>query len=211
MKLRVLLVDDEPAILEMLEAYLIGRGHAVVVAADVASGTARLREGGIDAVIADLKFADGDGLAVIRAAAARGIPVVVASGHSAVEDAVAALRHGAHDLLVKPFRLRTLHDTLLQSVHAEEARRRERAAVRGVELLERAALADTAEAAEALVTLLERILPGLLGAPGAAVDIVPVGHGRPLGAGRAVVVRPAVPAAEPYLRAVDDALRRNGR
>jgi DNA-binding NtrC family response regulator len=217
MKLRLLIVDDDAAILEMLGEYFLGRGHDVSVAPDVSAGVAHLTSGTFDAVVADLKFSDGEGQTLIRVASRRGVPLLVASGHAVAEDASAALRPfelgggGALDFVVKPFRLRDLHDRLVKAVEVFRIRQQERAAAISAEILERAALAGSVEEAEALVPLLLRTIPRFPCCQRVGIGLVAVGEGLPLGAGRALKVQPHSAQVEPCVRAVDAALRRFGK
>jgi len=101
---RILLVDDEVAILRALERNLRGHGFQVETATTPADAIASSERWHPDAVILDLGLADGDGHDVIRALRARSaIPVIVLSVRGADRDKVAALDLGADDYLTKPF------------------------------------------------------------------------------------------------------------
>lgn len=133
--MRVLVADDEPPIRELLAAYLGGRGHAVTLASDGESAIARIRHDPPDAVATDLKMPGADGLEVVRAAVARGVPAVLMTGYGTVETAVAAFHEGAADLLVKPFKLRDLHAALERAVAENQADRHRRWTEAGFALL----------------------------------------------------------------------------
>jgi DNA-binding response OmpR family regulator len=109
MTARILLVEDEPAILESL-AYVLGRdGFAVATAKSAAE--ARALAQGVDLVVLDLMLPDGSGFDLIRgwrAASSRGtstplMPIIVLSSRDAEADRVAALESGADDYVTKPF------------------------------------------------------------------------------------------------------------
>jgi two-component system phosphate regulon response regulator PhoB len=101
---RILLVDDEVAILRALERNLRGHGFQVETATTPADAIASSERWHPDAVILDLGLADGDGHDVIRALRARSaIPVIVLSVRGADRDKVTALDLGADDYLTKPF------------------------------------------------------------------------------------------------------------
>ena len=103
MTARILLVEDEPAILESL-AYVLGRdGFAVVTAKTAAE--ANTLAGGVDLVVLDLMLPDGSGFDLIRGwrATARPMPIIVLSSRDAEADRVAALESGADDYVTKPF------------------------------------------------------------------------------------------------------------
>jgi two-component system catabolic regulation response regulator CreB len=103
MTARILLVEDEPAILESL-AYVLGRdGFSVVTAKSAAEANALA--GGVDLVVLDLMLPDGSGFDLIRGwrATARPMPIIVLSSRDGESDRVAALESGADDYVTKPF------------------------------------------------------------------------------------------------------------
>jgi DNA-binding response OmpR family regulator len=103
MTARILLVEDEPAILESL-AYVLGRDGFTVVAAKSAAEAQALADG-VDLVVLDLMLPDGSGFDLIRGwrAGARPMPIIVLSSRDAEADRVAALESGADDYVTKPF------------------------------------------------------------------------------------------------------------
>jgi len=107
---RLLLVEDEPALREGLVDLLRGDGHEVVGAADGPSGLAAGLEGPFDVVILDLALPGMDGLEVLRRlrAAGRTIAVLVLTARGSVEEKVTGLGEGADDYLTKPFAAKEL-------------------------------------------------------------------------------------------------------
>jgi len=103
MTARILLVEDEPAILESL-AYVLGRDGFAVVAAKTAAEANALAQG-VDLVVLDLMLPDGSGFDLIRGwrASGRPMPIIVLSSRDAEADRVAALESGADDYVTKPF------------------------------------------------------------------------------------------------------------
>jgi DNA-binding NtrC family response regulator len=101
---RILLVDDEPKMVVLLESSLQARGHATVGVHDGQSALDRLDTEEFDVVITDLRMAPVDGMAVIEGSIARAprTPVVVLTAHGEISTAVAALRAGAFHYLTKP-------------------------------------------------------------------------------------------------------------
>lgn len=100
---RVLVVDDEPAILRLLGAVL-GRGGYEAVGAPTASASlAQVRHGGLAAAVLDLGLPDRDGLELIPILRGAGVPVIVLSARDDVAEKVAALDLGASDYVTKPF------------------------------------------------------------------------------------------------------------
>ena len=102
---RILVVDDERSIRELLTILLEQEGHAVVTAEGVATGTAALLEHQPDLVICDLKLPDGSGLEVLEEARRRqlGCPFIVITAHTTPQHALESLRAGAAEYLSKPF------------------------------------------------------------------------------------------------------------
>lgn len=101
---RILCIDDEPAILRLLEVVLKKDGHEVIKAGDAAQALATDGSDGVDAVILDLNLPDRDGLELLPILKSRfGSPVLVVSARGAVAEKVAALDLGAADFLTKPF------------------------------------------------------------------------------------------------------------
>jgi two-component system response regulator PilR (NtrC family) len=114
---RVLVVDDEADILELLELALVRMGLEVVRASGVAQAKQRLDAGKLDLCLTDMRMPDGDGLEVVRYISERGldVPVAVITAHGNLENAVAVLKAGAFDYLSKPVALDQLR-TLVTSV-----------------------------------------------------------------------------------------------
>ena len=104
---RVLVVDDEPDIRELLEMTLVKMGLEVVLAGSVGEAGARLREGGVDLCLTDMRLPDGEGLELVRRIAAQGgePPVAVITAFGSADNAVAALKAGAFDYVAKPVAL----------------------------------------------------------------------------------------------------------
>jgi two-component system, OmpR family, phosphate regulon response regulator OmpR len=106
---RVLILDDDRKLAEMLVEYLSARGYAAFTQADAQSGTAAVREGKADAVILDLTLPDADGLEVCRALRAESdIPILMLTARGEPNDRVVGLELGADDYLAKPFDPREL-------------------------------------------------------------------------------------------------------
>jgi DNA-binding response OmpR family regulator len=102
---RLLIVEDELRIVEILTSALRKAGFTVDSATTSADGGEALSTTPYDAVILDLGLPDGDGLAVLAEARAGGnkTPILLLTARDAVEDRVGGLDAGADDYLVKPF------------------------------------------------------------------------------------------------------------
>jgi len=102
---RVLCVDDESIILELLRRLLDVQGFAPITCSDPLAAVSSFVEGSYDVVITDIHMPGMDGLALMRALRQRqpDLPIVVVTGHGTVETAIQALREGATGMLIKPF------------------------------------------------------------------------------------------------------------
>jgi two-component system response regulator MprA len=108
--MRILVVDDEPAVREALERALRLEGHDVLLAGDGVEALEALDTRPPDAVVLDVLMPRVDGLELCRRLRGRGdrTPVLMLTARDAVSDRVAGLDAGADDYLVKPFALEEL-------------------------------------------------------------------------------------------------------
>jgi two-component system OmpR family response regulator len=104
---RVLVVDDEPAIRELVQTVLRYEGFEVAAAGDGRTALAELERFRPDLVVLDVMLPDLDGFGVQQRLVERGhrIPVVFLTARDAVEDRVRGLTLGGDDYLTKPFSL----------------------------------------------------------------------------------------------------------
>jgi len=108
--MRILVVDDEPAVREAVERALRLDGHDVLLAADGQEALGTLDARPPDAVVLDVLMPRVDGLELCRRMRRRGdrTPVLMLTARDAVSDRVAGLDAGADDYLIKPFALEEL-------------------------------------------------------------------------------------------------------
>jgi two-component system response regulator MprA len=108
--MRILVVDDEPAVRDAVDRALRLEGHDVAVAADGRAALDAVATAPPDALVLDLLMPRVDGLEVCRRLRAAGdrTPVLVLTARDAVADRVRGLDAGADDYLVKPFALEEL-------------------------------------------------------------------------------------------------------
>jgi two-component system, OmpR family, response regulator MprA len=106
----VLIVDDEPAVVDALDRALVQEGYAVAQAGDGRAALERVARARPDAVILDVSMPQMSGLEVCRRMRANGdrTPVLMLTARDQVTDRVAGLDAGADDYLVKPFALEEL-------------------------------------------------------------------------------------------------------
>jgi excisionase family DNA binding protein len=104
---RVLVVDDEETVRNLVAKTLEGADYDVDVAVDGASALERLQDNDYDLLITDLKMPGMDGLTVIREARrrTRGMPIIIITGNSTEASAIEAINLGVSGYLTKPFRL----------------------------------------------------------------------------------------------------------
>lgn len=105
--MRLLIVEDEPALAGMLRRALERAGFAPDVAGGVAEAREHVRLESHAAVILDLGLADGDGLDLLRSwrRAGNTVPVLILTARDAPEDRITGLDTGADDYVVKPFHM----------------------------------------------------------------------------------------------------------
>ncbi|NHZ73211.1 MAG: response regulator [Nitrospirae bacterium] len=123
-RLKVLVVDDEAAMREVLEMRLKQWGFEVVLAKDAAEARALAEERDPDAVISDLVLPDSSGLDLVKSLQGGEAhrPVIMITAHGAVDIAVEAMKLGAMDFLTKPIDYEQLKATLLAAKHELERR-----------------------------------------------------------------------------------------
>jgi len=104
--LQVLVIDDEPAIRQILSSSISRDGHIVSTAEDGGSALTRLAVGDIDVAICDIRMPDMTGIEVIKEARASGIDTtfLVMTAFASVNTAIEAMRAGAYDYMLKPLR-----------------------------------------------------------------------------------------------------------
>jgi two-component system response regulator PilR (NtrC family) len=103
----ILVVDDEASMREFLQILLAKQGHRVASAADVAGALRRVDDGGLDLVITDLRLGAASGIDVLRAVKERSpaTEVVMVTAFATTENAVQAMKLGAYDYVLKPFKV----------------------------------------------------------------------------------------------------------
>ncbi len=121
----ILCVDDEAAVSAVLEHALTTMGHTPIVVSGVDEALATVAGGGIDLIISDYIMPGQTGLDLIRLLERDGhrVPVIIMTGFSSIENAVASIKTGAIDYLTKPVQADTLEVALNQAVEMIRLRR----------------------------------------------------------------------------------------
>ena len=106
---KLLVVDDDPELLELTEVYLSSQGFEVLVAEDGVAMDAVLQRNDIDLMILDLMLPGEDGLSIARRMRRdRDLPIIIVSAQGDDVDRIVGLEIGADDYLAKPFNPREL-------------------------------------------------------------------------------------------------------
>ncbi len=108
---KILVVDDEMGIRELLSEILSDEGHDILLAENATAARAARAQGAPDLVLLDIWMPDTDGVTLLREWSVAGqltMPVIMMSGHGTIDTAVEATRIGAMDFLEKPIALQKL-------------------------------------------------------------------------------------------------------
>jgi len=122
---RVLIIEDDPAIAANLYDFLEERGHVPDTAADGVTGLHRAVTGGFDAIVLDLGLPGMNGAALcrkLREEAHDSTPVLMLTARDTLDDKLEGFARGADDYLVKPFALKEVEARLL-ALHKRHAGR----------------------------------------------------------------------------------------
>lgn len=106
-KEKILIIDDEPKLLQSLKILFEGEGYEVALADCGEEGERIFREGGINLVLTDLMMPDISGIEVLKKFSNidSEVPVIMMTAYGTVETAVESMKLGANDYLLKPFTL----------------------------------------------------------------------------------------------------------
>jgi two-component system response regulator PilR (NtrC family) len=111
-KQRILVVDDEPDIRELLEITLLRMGLEAHCAADFSTAKMWLKETEYDLCLTDMKLPDGDGITLVKHIQQHcpNTPTAVITAHGSIDMAIKAMKAGAFDFVSKPVSLETLRN-----------------------------------------------------------------------------------------------------
>jgi two-component system, NtrC family, response regulator GlrR len=115
---RVLLVDDDRDLLQLIAMRLTAAGHAVTAVESGEQALARLAVARPQVVVTDLRMAGMDGMALFDAIHrdSPSLPVVILTAHGTIPEAVTATRRGVFSFLTKPFEPKVLLDTVAEAM-----------------------------------------------------------------------------------------------
>src|ERR1700737_4235602 len=122
---RLLVVDDERSMRELLEILLGGAGHEIELATDVASAVRAFGERAHDLVLTDIMLGRSSGMDVLRAVKAKSpaTEVIVMTAFSTTEGAIQAMKLGAYDYVTKPFKVDELQLLVQKALEKQDLRR----------------------------------------------------------------------------------------
>jgi DNA-binding NtrC family response regulator len=158
---RILIVDDDPTLRELTSELLAGEGYAVQAVGTGEEALRVMNNALHDVVLLDLHLPGMDGLAVLAAAPATrtSAQFIVLTAFASVDTAVEAMRLGAYDYIIKPFRTEDLLLTIERALRESELRREVAQLRSRTRMGARARLIGKAPAMERLFDLIERVAP----------------------------------------------------
>ena len=156
----LLVADDDPAVRDSLERTLRHAGYQVIAAPDGQAALDRLREGGVDLVLTDLRMPGLTGLELLREAkaVAPDVDVILLTAFGTVEEAVKAMKDGAIDFLTKPFRQAQLMKVVRQALERRELIAENKALQRRLDdLLSQGKMVGMSPAFQRTMTLVQQV------------------------------------------------------
>ena len=108
--MKILIIEDEPSLREVIEREMRGEGYVVESASDFLSAETKIAGYSYDCILLDIMLPGGSGLDLLAKLrdAGRRENVIIISARDAVDDRVAGLELGADDYLAKPFHMAEL-------------------------------------------------------------------------------------------------------
>lgn len=115
---RILVVDDEAQICKVIQKILVQEGHHVLVACNGPEALAKLKKGGVDLMLIDLKMPAMDGLEVLKLARTiqKKLRSIILTAYGTVTSAREAMCLGVFDFLTKPFDNRLLKKVVREAL-----------------------------------------------------------------------------------------------
>jgi DNA-binding NtrC family response regulator len=123
--IRILVVEDDRALSEIMCEELRGRGHMAVAAESVAEGLEQLKQSDFEVGVLDLMLPDGSGIDLLRQVTAEEMPIeiIVLTGFATVATAIEAMKLGAYDYVTKPARMEELEVLVAKAAEKSRLRR----------------------------------------------------------------------------------------
>jgi DNA-binding NtrC family response regulator len=123
---KILIVDDEPFNLDLLEQELMDQGYVIERANDGAEALKKIDSTQPDLVLLDYNMPDLNGIEVLKELRKKecDVPVIMLTAHGTIERAVTAIKEGAYDFLTKPFEPDHITFTVKKALEQERLKRR---------------------------------------------------------------------------------------
>ena len=117
---RLLVVDDEPSVLDLCERYLSKEGYRVCTASSAAQARQQLAEQAFDLLIADIYLPDEGGVSLLKTVRQQqpDLPTMLITGRAGARTMVDAIRLNVREYLCKPFTLQALRAAVERSLEA---------------------------------------------------------------------------------------------
>lgn len=119
---RILVIDDEEFVRDLLHDFLTRLQFEVDLAPDGIAGLDAFRAGSYSLVLVDLKMPGKSGIDVLRELRqiTMAVPVIVMTGYPTIDSSIEALRLGAFDYIIKPFKLQELREVVDRAIKEQE-------------------------------------------------------------------------------------------
>ncbi len=120
--MKILVIDDDLEILELLNSFFESLGHTVKTSSDSIEGLKLISKEIFDVLFLDIKLPEKDGIEVLKEAKNIDpqLPVVMITGYKEAEKVIEAFRHGAIDCLLKPFNFEYIKNNILPHIIERE-------------------------------------------------------------------------------------------
>jgi nitrogen regulation protein NR(I) len=117
---KVLLIEDDPAVVVTLSRVLREEGHEIIVESRGDSGLARARDDSLDLVLTDMKLPGMSGLELVKELhrSKPRLPIILMTAHGTTETAIEATKSGAYDYLLKPFEMPELIELVSKAINS---------------------------------------------------------------------------------------------
>jgi len=116
--MKILVIDDDLEILELLSSFFESLGHEIKTAADSIEGLKLITTEIFDLLLLDIKLPEKDGIEVLKETKNIDpqLPVVMITGYKEAEKVIEAFRYGAMDCLLKPFNFEYIKNNVLPQI-----------------------------------------------------------------------------------------------
>jgi two-component system response regulator HydG len=115
---KILIIDDDNEILDLLESFYTSLGHSVTVVTNSVEGLKKIATETFDLLMLDIILPEKDGITVLKEVKKTdpNLPVVMITGYREADKVIEAFRNGAMDCLLKPFNFDYIKNNVLPQV-----------------------------------------------------------------------------------------------